>query len=315
MSQEIRLFPEQASTTAGEVDALYAFLIATSAVFTVGIFGVVVFFTIRYRRKRVGNNAVQIEGSLPLELLWSIVPLGLTMVMFLWGAKLFFEVSRPPANAMDIYVTGKQWMWKMQHPGGQREINDLHVPVGTPVRLTMISEDVVHSFFVPAFRMKRDVLPGRYSTGWFEATQPGEYHLLCAEYCGTKHSQMIGTVYAMEPEDYQRWLSGTAGGETAVELGAQLFENLRCASCHHGGEGARGPMLHGRFGEDTVLDDGTRLPIDAAYVRESILRPRTHQVAGYGAIMPTYEGQLSEEQVLHLVAYLRSLAAPGEEAR
>ena len=308
MLEEFRWLPESASTLSGRVDALYFFLVAVSLVFSVGIAVTVVLFSIRYR-KRKNVRPAAIEGSLPLELVWSLIPLSLMMVMFTWGARLYFEMSAVPADGMDVYVTAKQWMWKLQHPDGQREINTLHVPVDTPVRLTMISEDVIHSFFVPAFRMKRDVLPGRYSHAWFEATQTGEYDLFCAEYCGTQHSGMIGKVRVLEQEEYERWLSDSVLGETPAQLGLKLYEQLRCDTCHDDTAAARGPVLLGRFGAASTLQDGSEVLLEEDYLRESLLRPLAKQVAGWEPLMPTYAGQLSEEQILQITAYLQSSSA------
>lgn len=306
MFENFNLWPKSASTFSGDIDALFLFLCAVTIFFSAGIFAAVLFCSVRYRRKR-NPVSTQIEGSTTLEIIWSVIPLGLTMIMFLWGAQVFLDVARPRPGGLDIYVTGKQWMWKLQHPDGQREINELHVPVNTPVNLTMISEDVIHSFFVPEFRMKRDVVPGRYSRAWFEATEVGEYKLLCAEYCGTEHSQMIGTVHVLEHEEYERWLAGNLSGETPLQLGKKLFDQLRCDSCHNDTPGARAPQLAGRFGGTSVLDDGSSVVFDEDYFRESLYRPLAKQVAGWDAVMPTYEGQLSEEQVLQVLAYVQSL--------
>ena len=314
MEQDLPLFPEAASTIAREVDALYFYLTAVSAFFAVLIGGLVVGFAIRYRRRqRDEPPPEQIHGSTALELFWTLVPLALVISFFLWGAKLYVEGLRPPAGAMKIHVTGKQWMWKIQHPTGQREINELHVPVGVPIELVMISEDVLHDFYVPAFRKKLDVLPGRYSRTWFEATRVGEYHLFCAEYCGTKHSEMIGTVHVLEPGDYERWLAGGAGDETPVEAGERIFTAMRCDTCHDQGPGARGPALGGRFGGEVALDGGGTALFDADYVRESILDPRRKLSRGFQPLMPTYAGQLNEEQILALVAYIESLPPEGGE--
>ena len=232
-------------------------------------------------------------------------------MIFGWGAKLYFDNVTPPGPGMDIYVTGKQWMWKLQHPQGQREINDLHVPVGETVRLTLTSEDVIHDFFVPAFRTKVDVVPGKITKAWFQATKVGEYHLFCAEYCGTKHSEMVGTVYVMEPADYQQWLSGTDAGATPEEAGAKLFEDLRCITCHNEQANSRGPRLDGAFGTEVPLEGGATVLFDENYFRESLMKPNTRVARGYEPVMPTFEGQISEEQVLQLLAYIKSLA--GEE--
>jgi cytochrome c oxidase subunit II len=309
MWQDFPLWPESASTFAAEVDRVYLFLIAMSAFFSLLISALVVVFAVKYRR-REGVQAEHIEGSLRLELTWTIIPFVLVIGMFAWGTKIFLRESRAPADVMDIYVVGKQWMWKVQHPQGQREINELHVPIGRAVRLTMTSEDVIHSFYVPAFRVKKDVLPGRYTSEWFEATKPGKYHLFCAEYCGTKHSEMIGWVHVMEPQDYEQWLSGAPPGETAEETGRKLFESLRCDTCHkeaNDSPGARGPALAGLLGRRIELKDGNSIVANEDYVRESILKPLAKVVKGFDPIMPTYEGQIGEEQILQIIAYLKTL--------
>jgi cytochrome c oxidase subunit 2 len=307
MFEDFRLFPPSASAVSGEVDALYFFLVAVSLVFGTGIALALTVFAVRFRR-RAGRRAEQIEGSTKLEILWSVVPLVIAMVMFGWGTKVYVDIVSPPPEGMQLYVTGKQWMWKIQHPTGQREINALHVPVGENVLLTMTSEDVIHDFYVPAFRMKMDVLPGRYSTAWFRATKTGRFHLFCAEYCGTKHSEMIGEVVVMEPLEYERWLTGQPFGVTPEQAGLELFGALRCDTCHGERAGARGPALKGLYGRDVRLGDGSTVLFDADYVRESILEPNAKLTAGYQPLMPTYAGQVSEEQVLQLVAYLKSLA-------
>ena len=243
--------------------------------------------------------------------MWTIIPLGIVMVMFGWGAKVFFDLYRVPDNAMEIFVVGKQWMWKVQHMDGQREINELHVPIGRPVRLIMGSEDVIHSFYIPAFRVKADVIPGRYNTLWFTATQPGRYHLFCAEYCGTKHSGMIGSVIAMEPAEYQAWLDGGPAESSPVAAGAKLFQDLACITCHTQNEQGRGPMLNNLFGHAVDLQDGSKVTADEAYIRESILLPQAKVVAGFQPIMPTFQGLVTEEQLLQLIAYVKSLSQPG----
>jgi cytochrome c oxidase subunit 2 len=208
---------------------------------------------------------------------------------------------------MQLWVVGKQWMWKIQHPEGRREINELHVPLNQPVRLTMTSEDVIHSFYIPAFRVKMDVIPGRYTSLWFQATQPGEYHLFCAEYCGTKHSGMIGKVTVMEAADYERWLSGKPSNETMEQAGERLFVQNNCNTCHHSRADARGPLLDNVFGKPVQLETGGTVLADEAYVRESILNPAAKVVKGYRPVMPTYQGQISEESVMQLLAYIKSL--------
>ena len=268
------LFPEQASTFAGPVDALYGFLIAVTAFFSLLIGGLVVVFAIKYRRRAAGEIAADVHESGLLEIVWTVIPLGLVLVMFAWGASVYFRITRPPANTIDIYATGKQWMWKIQHADGRREMNELHVPVGQPVRLTMASEDVIHSFYVPAFRFKRDVVPGRFSIAWFEATRTGRYHLFCAEYCGTRHSGMIGWVDVMKPADYQAWLSGGSAGESLAAAGAKRFQEHACNTCHGEQQGARGPSLVGIFGKPSRMQGGQTIVVDEVYLRESITNPQ-----------------------------------------
>jgi cytochrome c oxidase subunit 2 len=309
------LFPEQASSFAGEVDALYFFLVALSAVFSILIAVAVITFAIRFRRSRQRQAVPTWEGLLALELTWTIIPFLIVMAVFGWGARLFITLRTPPADAMQVYVVGKQWMWKVQHVEGRREINELHVPVGRPVKLLMTSEDVIHSFFVPAFRVKQDAVPGRYSTLWFEAEKVGEYHLFCAEYCGSQHSRMIGRVVVMEPAEFQAWLSGGggAGDETSmVAAGQQLFEQLGCATCHQSDSGARGPSLAGLFNKEVGLADGRTVVADDTYLREAILNPQAAVVAGYQPIMPTFKGLVSEEGLLQLILYIKSLPAADQ---
>jgi cytochrome c oxidase subunit 2 len=290
-----------------EVDHLLYFLMAVSIFFTLLIFGAIMYFAIRYRRRSENELPQGEHTGLALEIVWSVIPFGLTMIMFGWGASIFFKESRPPDKSMQIYVVAKQWMWKLQHPEGQREINELHIPINRPIRLTMTSEDVIHSFFVPDFRTKQDVVPGRYTTTWFTATKPGKYHLFCAEYCGTKHSGMIGWVYAMEPQAYQEWLAGGPKG-SMVEAGAQLFQDLACVNCHKEDGSGRCPSLKGLFGQTVLLTGGATVDADEAYVRESILDPAAKVVDGYQPIMPTFRGQVTEEQVIELIEYVKSLA-------
>jgi cytochrome c oxidase subunit II len=300
-------FPEQASEQAAQVDALYFFLVAVAAFFTALIALMVVVFAVKFHRKHDDEVGAVIHGSLALELLWTIIPLGITMVIFVWGAQVFFHLTRPPKGAMEVYVVGKQWMWKVQHQDGAREINELHVPIGRPVKLIMGSEDVIHSFFIPDFRVKADVVPGRYNTMWFTAIKPGRYHIFCTQYCGTKHSNMIGWVTAMDPADYQAWLSGGSSGGTMAEGGAKLFQDLACASCHLENGQGRGPVLKGAYGHEVKLTTGQTVMMDDAYIRESILQPQAKIVAGFTPIMPTFQGLVTEEQLLQLIAYVKSL--------
>jgi cytochrome c oxidase subunit 2 len=295
------------------VDHLALFLLTVAAFFTVVIFCTIFYFAIRYRRRSDRELPHVQHGGMALEVLWSVIPFGITMVMFGWGAKLYYEESRPPDNAIPIYVVAKQWMWKIEHMEGQREINELHVPVGRAVKLTMTSEDVIHSFFVPAFRTKQDVVPGKYSTLWFQSTKPGKYHLFCAEYCGNRHSGMIGWIYVMEPQDYQNWLSGGAPAASLSEGGEKLFTSLACANCHKADGTGRCPSLVGLFGKTVQLAGGNKVVADEAYIRESILQPAAKIVAGYQPVMPTFQGLVTEDGVLQLVEYIKSLGEKPED--
>jgi cytochrome c oxidase subunit 2 len=303
-------FPDQASAMASRVDHLYFYLLAVSAFFSLLIALLVIFFAIRYRRRSEEELPTGIEGSLKLELAWTVIPLMIALSFFFWGARLFFAMNRPPNDALQVYVVGKQWMWKIQHADGQREINELHVPVGRAVRLTMTSEDVIHDFFVPAFRMKKDVVPGRYTMAWFTATRPGRYHLFCSQYCGTKHSTMIGWVDVMEPSAFQAWLAGGSASESLASTGAKLFQQHACNTCHRPDSLARGPNLEGLFGRQVRLSDGRTIVADEGYIRESIVNPAAKIVEGYQPIMPTFQGLIDEEGILQLTAYIKSLSKP-----
>ncbi|HLJ86473.1 MAG TPA: cytochrome c oxidase subunit II [Candidatus Angelobacter sp.] len=307
MQYKLPLFPEQASTVAGPVDGLYLFLVLITTFFSLLVGLLILFFAIKYKR-RPGHEAEQIHGSTLLEIIWTVIPLGISMVIFVWGAALYFHERRPPANALEVYGIGKQWMWKFEHPSGQREINALHVPMGRPVRVTMISQDVIHSFFVPAFRVKQDVLPNRYVDVWFEATKPGTYHLFCSQYCGTKHSAMIGEVTVMKPDDYAAWLVGGKVDGSLASEGEKLFQELGCITCHRADSGARGPNLTGLYGRPVRLNDGRTVIADNNYIRESILNPNIKIVSGFQPIMPTFQGVVSEEGLIQLVKYIETLS-------
>ena len=355
------LFPDRASTIAGDVDLLFFALIGLSLVFIVAIVACIFYFAVKYRRGSHADRSNPVNESLFVETTWMIIPTVLGVGMFGWAATSYFDMQRQPSGeAMEIYATGKQWMWKFQHPGGAREINTLHVPAGRPIEVTLTSQDVIHSFFVPAFRIKQDALPGRYTKTWFEATKPGTYHLLCAEYCGTEHSQMGGKVHVMEPAAYAQWLeTGATGGsntepgtgrrertptgglddpseepmdpdawrrneqeppapppQAMAEAGRQLFEKLRCNSCHRVDSTAlypaTGPVLEGLYGHPAELQNNRTIIADAQYIRTSILYPQQKLVAGYPPVMPTYKGQINEDELMQLVAYIKSLSEPRE---
>jgi len=308
MGAVLPLFPPIASTYARQEDLLFYFLVAVTLFFVLLIFGSIFFFAVRYRRRTPDERAQPTRPNLPLEVAWTVIPLVIALVIFVWGAKLFFVAMRPPAQAVEVTVVGKQWMWKIQHADGTREINALHIPVGTPIKLILTSEDVIHDFFVPAFRIKRDVVPGRYTTAWFEATTPGTYHLFCAQYCGTNHAAMIGSVVVMEPADYERWVRARTSPVLPASAGAVLFQRLGCSSCHQTNTNAKAPALAGLFGQQVTLADSRQVTADMDFLRDHILTPGKTPVAGYPQIMPTYQGQVSEEQILELIAYVRSLA-------
>ena len=304
---------------ATEMDLLYLFIAAVSAFFVVLVAALVVVFAIKFRRRHPDEVGADIHGSLILELSWTIVPFILAMIMFVWGADLFFRLARPPVDAMDIFVVGKQWMWKVQHPTGVREINQMHVPIGRNVRVTLGSEDVIHDYSIPAFRVKMDAVPGKLTTLWFKATVPGTYHLFCMEYCGTNHSGMIGEVIAMKSEDYEAWLA--AGGTTAtgpvltpIEAGQQLFNGqFACNTCHKEDGSGLGPVLGGVFGSTVALADGRSVVADDNYLRESIMNPSAKIVRGFPSpsLMPTFQGQATEEQIMQVIAYVKSLKPAG----
>jgi len=306
---QVNFAPPQGSSLAPELDALFYYLCGISGFFTLLIAGFIFYFALRYRRRSGQEMAPTVDGSLNLELIWTFFPFLIAMTFFAWGARLYITSSRVPPDAMEIHVVGKQWMWNLQHPTGQREINTLHVPLGRPVKLLMTSEDVIHSFFIPAFRVKQDVLPGRYTTLWFNATAPGEYHLFCAEYCGTLHSGMIGKVHVMQPQDYEAWLSGVDVGEPPVSAGERLFSRLGCITCH----GVRGPTLAGLYGSQVKLANGQTVLADENYIRESILNPSAKIVAGFQTVMPTYRGQLTEDQLIQLVTFIKSLQGARQQ--
>jgi cytochrome c oxidase subunit II len=309
MFDNFPLWPAGASTHAFPVDLLYTFLVVLSAVMTLAIAATIVIFGIKYRRRH-GREPEQIEGSLLVEIAWTVIPLGIFMVIFVWGAVIFFDQRTPPRDSAEIYVVGKQWMWKIQHMEGVREINELHVPVNKDIRLVMTSQDVIHSFFIPAFRIKQDVLPGRYTTLWFRATTPGTYHLFCTQFCGTLHSGMIGEVVVMNAPDYQSWIAASAPVGSLPRDGETLFLQLGCQTCHRFEVQGRGPNLRGVYGNPVQLEDGRVVTADDNYIRESILNPGAKIVSGFKNIMPSWQGQVNEEQLNSLVAYVRSLSPP-----
>jgi cytochrome c oxidase subunit 2 len=312
MLAQFTLFPDQASSVAQRVDHIYYYIIGTTVTISTAVAVLVIYFAIKYRR-RSDEVPPPIHGSRTLETLWSVIPLCIAMSMFVWSARVYFDISRAPDDVIEVYVVGRQWMWKLQHPDGQREINELHVPLGQPVKLIMTSEDVIHSFFVPDFRIKQDVVPGRYTSTWFQAIKPGRFRLYCAEYCGTDHSKMIGWVVVQDPAEYQEWLSSQADRSLATR-GRQRFLQFQCVTCHSADSQARAPVLEGLYNRQVPLQDGRTVTADENYLRESILNPRAKIVAGYEPIMPTYQGRMQEEELLELLAFIKALR-PGQTPR
>ena len=311
MERWVPLFPISASQHADQVDHLLYFLVVVCGFFALLIFVLIITFSVRYRRSR--HPVPQpTKVSTGLELFWTAVPFLITLVMFIWGAQVYMDGETPPRGAQDMYVVGKQWMWKIQHPEGRREINELHVPENTPIKLTLTSQDVIHSFYLPALRVKQDAVPGEYRTLWFKATRPGTYHLFCAEYCGTNHSKMIGRIIVMPESEYQAWLAGENGTQP-VEAGAKLFVEYDCISCHGTGQRARAPALGGLYGTHVQLEDGRRVLFDENYIRAQLLDPAAWRVADFAPDMPLFKGQLTEEQIIDLIAYIKSLT-PGSGA-
>ncbi len=309
MNFDIPLFPESASSLASQVDNIYFFALGVSVVFSVLIAGTIFFFASRYKRRRVDEMGTPEQTNMMLELTWSVIPLLIMLFMFAWGTKVYLESYRVPRDADQYYVVGKRWMWKFQHPEGNREINTFHVPKGRPIELIITSEDVIHSLFIPAFRMKRDAVPGRYNTAWFEATKTGTYDIFCAEYCGTEHSLMVGKVIVMEPYEYDDWLQGNKPEQSLASSGAELFEAKACHTCHRLDSNARAPILANIAGKPRLLQNGKTVDATDTYLRESIMNPKAKIVAGYQPIMPTFQGQLTEEQLLELISYIKNLGA------
>jgi cytochrome c oxidase subunit 2 len=309
------IFPSSASNFAPQVDHIYFALLLLCGSIALLIFVVATFFCIRYRRGSKADRTPAKGSSTKVEIIWTVIPFCIFLGLFFWAADVFFGMSRPPANATEIYIVGKQWMWKIQHPDGRREINELHLPVGQPVKLVMTSQDVIHDFFVPGFRNKQDVVPGRYTTEWFTPTKPGQYHIFCAQYCGTDHSKMIGTIYVMEPAEHAKWLAGQPAPDSLVAAGERAFRNRGCSGCHAPNSAIRAPLLDGIYGKKVPLADGTLATADDQYLRDSILLPNKQISAGYEPIMPTFQGQISEEELNAIIAYLKSLGESRNESQ
>jgi len=309
------VFPEQASNFAGNVDALFSFVLMTTLFFAVLVTLLVIFAGFKYRRRNEKEVGDDVHGNMALEIGWTVIPLIIAILIFAWGAVLYVNYRIAPKDTLDIYVIGKQWMWKLQQPNGRKEINELHIPLNRDVKLILGSEDVIHNFYVPAFRVKMDVVPGRYNTMWFRPTKTGKYHFFCSQYCGTNHAVMGGWVTVMDPAEYAAWLSGEAGAVNPVSAGEKLFSQLACVTCHLANGTGRAPSLNGVYGAKVLLADGSTVVADEAYIRESILQPKAKIVAGYQPVMPTFQGLVTEEQILNLTAYIKSLQSQPVPAK
>jgi cytochrome c oxidase subunit 2 len=300
---------ERASDIARSVDAIFYSLLVVCGLVIVGVTIAVLFSCVRYRAGSSAKRQAR-QRSLALEITWTSATLLIFVAIFIWAAVIYFRMSRPPANAIEIHVIAKQWMWKAQHANGRREINELHLLLGQPVKLVMTSQDVIHDWFVPAFRTKQDVLPGRYTVEWFTPIKAGTYHLFCAEYCGMNHSRMGGWIHVLEPGEHARWLSGVASGESIVSAGARLFEARGCSGCHAPNAAVRAPLLNGIYRKPVALSDKRTIIADDQYLHDAILLPNKDIVAGYESVMPTFQGQLTEEEVMELIAYIKALGEP-----
>jgi cytochrome c oxidase subunit 2 len=301
-----------ASANVAETDLLIIALVAISGVVLALVFGLMLLYVVRYRHNSPIDRGQIAEKTFRFEISWTAATLVIFFGLFIWGADLYVRLWRAPPDAVKIYVVAKQWMWKVQHPGGQRELNALHVPAGKPVELIMTSQDVIHDFFVPAFRLKRDLLPGQYETLSFQAERPGTYHLFCAQFCGTDHAAMLGRIVVLPPAEYQRWLARNGAGDTLAAEGARLFIQYGCSGCHGGHGTVRAPPLDGVYGSPVPLSDGSVIVADEAYIRDSILQPKRQVVASYEPLMPSFAGVIGEDDLVKLVAYIVSL---GSETR
>ena len=316
----MNLWLPAASANAPDTDRLlWALLLISFAVLAL-VFTLLLRYIIKYRASNPLDRGAEGKKSWRFEVAWTAATLAVFFGLFVWGAELYVRLFRPPQQALKIYVVGKQWMWKVEHAGGQREINALHVPLGRPVELLLTSEDVIHDFSIPAFRLKHDVLPDRYEMLWFIATKPGRYALYCTQFCGLDHSKMTGAVVVLPPPEYADWLARNGGTATLAAQGAALYMRFGCSGCH-GSNGAgsaqsggtvRAPALAGLFGAPVPLADGTVVEADESYLHDAIVLPRQQVVAGYAPLMPSYSGQIDEEDIIKLIAYIRSLAAPSD---
>ena len=311
MSGGIFWLPPAASDVAARVDALFFAMVALTGTVALAITVVMLVFAVRYRRGSRADRSNAPAKKLPVEIAWTVTPLAIFLGVFVWGAAVYAGLYRPAADAMPVYVVGKQWMWKAEHANGRREIDELHLPAGQPVRLVLATQDVIHSFYVPAFRIKQDAVPGRYTTIAFTPTKAGTFALRCAEYCGTDHAHMGGRVIVMQPADFQRWLAQGAPAGTMAARGFARFRELGCSGCHDPRSSVHAPDLAGLYGRQVHLADGRSVVADESYIRDSILLPKRDVVAGFDPIMPSFQGQVGEDDLLELIAYIKSTKSEG----
>ncbi|HEU6448092.1 MAG TPA: cytochrome c oxidase subunit II [Verrucomicrobiae bacterium] len=301
------LFPRQASTTAELTDHLFYFLMGLSVLVIIVVFFPMIVFLFKYRRGKKANREIPSWNTNKIEFTWAAIPTLIAMGLFGWGADVYFYEEVPPPDTLQINVIGKQWMWKIQHQEGISEINELHLPVDRAIKITLGSEDVIHSLFIPAFRIKQDAVPGRFTTEWFQPDRIGQYHFFCSEYCGANHAEMQGTVYVMSQRDYQNWLAANRPKDTLAQSGGKLFRQLGCSGCHVNSNAVHAPPLEGLYGRLVPLSDDTFVRADDKYIRDSIVLPKSQVVAGYQPVMPTYQGHISEENLLKIIAYIKSI--------
>ena len=315
------LFPERASALAARVDVVFFVWLAVAGTVAFMVATLIVVFAIRFRRgsradRTMASGDDHRRKSRRMEIAWTLTPLAIFLTMFAWAADLYYQHAAPPGDAMEVYVVGKQWMWTLQHTTGRREINELHVPLGRAVKLVMTSQDVIHDFSLPAFRIKQDVLPGRYTTLWFTATRQGDYHLFCSQYCGTDHARMIGRVVVMAPAAFAEWLAGGGGSPTMAAQGAALFRQYGCSGCHGANASVHAPRLEGLFGRPVQLADGSTVIADERYMHDAVMLPGKEIAAGYAPIMPSFQGQIGEAELQDIIEYVKSLReTPRRESR
>ncbi len=308
----LALWPAAASASATETDYLILSFTILTLVLVVPIFVGITWFAVRYRDGTNANRLHTTSRDRILELGWMIIPFLLTLFFFFWGMRQFIEHKNPPPNSTRIEAIGRQWMWKFQHPGGQAEINDLHVPTGSPIEINMISQDVIHSLYIPALRIQMETLPGRYTQLAFTADRPGTYRILCSEFCGTEHSSMVGLLTVMTPGNYADWLAKSGSSEGLAAAGKRLFSSYGCSGCHQGEGTVRAPSLAGLYGKPVPLEAGGAVVADASYLRDKILNPNNNKIAGYKQVMPSFNGVIPEDDLTKLVAFIENYDAATE---